>query len=68
LIDKAKVGEIPFALGAFLCQDVTLKSMLSFDFSGAGELKTLFRAGIRLHFRHDPTFFFKLIYLIISSS
>ena len=39
------MGQCEFALFALLCQDVAFKRMLSFDFTGACKLETLFGTG-----------------------
>ena len=42
-----------------LGEDVTVISMLAFDFAGAGEGETLLGSGLGLHCRHYFTVFFR---------
>jgi hypothetical protein len=44
--------QISFLLRSFLCQDVTLKGMLSFDLSRTSEFESLLRTGSGFHFWH----------------
>ena len=46
-------------------EDVTVVSMLAFDFASAGESKTLLGSGFGFHCRHYFTVFFKLDYILI---
>ena len=48
----APMGQVTFAFGAFLGQNMTLVSVFPFDASTAGQLEAFFCAGIRFHFRH----------------
>lgn len=51
--------EVALLLLGFLCQDVTVVSVMSFDLTRSGESETLLCAGISLYFWH-----FLLNYLI----
>ena len=44
--------EVALLLGRFLGQDVTVEGMLPLDFSGAGQLETLFGRRIGFYFWH----------------
>jgi hypothetical protein len=46
------MGQVAFAFGAFLGQNMTLVSVFPFDASTSGQLEAFFCAGIRFHFRH----------------
>jgi len=50
------IGKITLPFGGFFGQDVTFVSMLAFDLSGAGDVKSLFGAGFRFHFWHFSVF------------
>ena len=52
LVHQSNVVEVAFLLLRFLRQDVTVKGMLSFQFSRSGKSKSLFGTGIRLYFWH----------------
>lgn len=54
---ESGVVEVAFLRGLFLSQDVTVESMLSLDFAGAGEVETLLGSGLGLHFWHYFTVF-----------
>jgi hypothetical protein len=51
------VVKITFLRGFFLGQNVTVISMLSFDFAGTGEGEALSGSGFGFHFRHYFTVF-----------
>jgi hypothetical protein len=50
--NHSPMGQIAFAFGAFLGQNMTLVSVFPFDASTSGQLEAFFCAGIRFHFRH----------------
>ena len=51
MVEVALLGRL------LLGQDVTVVSMLAFDFTGAGEGETLLGSGLGLHCRHYFTVF-----------
>jgi hypothetical protein len=51
-IHKGGMRKFKLALLRFLCKNMALKSVLSFDFSGTCKLKPLLGTGFCLHFRH----------------
>ena len=53
MVEVAFLGRLLFG------EDVTVVSMLSLDFTGAGEGETLLGSGFGLHSRHYFTVFFK---------
>jgi hypothetical protein len=54
------MGQSQLALLGFFSQDMTLKSVLSFDLSGTSNFKTFLGAGFGFHFRHNFPNLFKL--------
>ncbi len=62
LVNEGLVNQITFLLLGFLCQNVTVVSMMSFDLTCTGETESLLRTGIRFYFWH--CFFCYLIVII----
>ena len=56
MVEVALLGRL------LLGQDVTVVSMLSLDFTGAGEGETLLGSGLGFHSRHYFTVFFVRLY------
>ena len=53
IVHQSGVVEVAFALGRFLCQNVAVISVFSFDFACAGERETLFAGTVGLNLWHE---------------
>ena len=51
-VHQRTMRQVKLTLFAFLRQNMALKSVLSFDFSGTGQLEPLLGTGFRFLFRH----------------
>ena len=63
MINNCNMSQVAFLLFSLLRQNVTLVSVLTLDFTGAGKRETLFSTGISLYHWH-----FVIKYLIVNNS
>ena len=61
LVNEGLVNQITFLLLGFLCQNVTVVSMMSLDLTCTGETESLLRTGIRFYFWHCFVLFNELL-------
>ena len=52
-VNCSRVNKIPLLLGGFLSQDVGVEGVLPLQFSGTGQLETLFGTRVGFLFWHD---------------
>jgi hypothetical protein len=57
LVNQAGMSKVTLLFSSLLCQDVALKRVLSFNFTGTRKLESLFGTGFSFHFWHLSFFY-----------